>query len=141
MDIKIVVIGAGEVGYNLLKVLSKEKFDITVIELDEVFLPGPPVRVTVFDNAFDDESLVVIESSRIDTQWATVPGAVTYLGLFENFFRLELLSVLLGYYHRTAVRTRHGPHTGYSLHRGGTTGAFHCTYGSHNKHLPIIPKE
>ena len=35
MDIKIVVIGAGEVGYNLVKALSKEKFDITVIEIDE----------------------------------------------------------------------------------------------------------
>ena len=28
MDIKIVVIGAGEVGYNLIKALSKEKFEI-----------------------------------------------------------------------------------------------------------------
>ena len=36
MDIKIVVIGAGEVGYNLVKTLSKEKFDITVIDIDEV---------------------------------------------------------------------------------------------------------
>ena len=35
MDIKIVVIGAGEVGYNLVKALSKENFDITVIEINE----------------------------------------------------------------------------------------------------------
>ena len=35
MNIKIVVIGAGEVGYNLVKALSKENFDITVIEIDE----------------------------------------------------------------------------------------------------------
>ena len=35
MDLKIVVIGAGEVGYNLVKALSKEKFDITVIDIDE----------------------------------------------------------------------------------------------------------
>ena len=35
MDIKIVVIGAGEVGSNLVKALSKEKFDITVIDIDE----------------------------------------------------------------------------------------------------------
>ena len=34
MDIKIVVIGVGEVGYNLVKALSKEKFDITVIDID-----------------------------------------------------------------------------------------------------------
>ena len=35
MDIRIVVIGVGEVGYNLVKVLSKESFDITVIDIDE----------------------------------------------------------------------------------------------------------
>ena len=35
MDIKIVVIGAGEVGYNLVKALSKENFDITIIEINE----------------------------------------------------------------------------------------------------------
>ena len=35
MDLKIVVIGVGEVGYNLVKVLSKEKFDITVIDINE----------------------------------------------------------------------------------------------------------
>ena len=35
MDIKIVVIGVGEVGFNLVKALSKEKFDITVIDIDE----------------------------------------------------------------------------------------------------------
>ena len=35
MDIKIVVIGAGEVGYNLIKALSKDKFDITVIDINE----------------------------------------------------------------------------------------------------------
>ena len=35
MDIKIVVIGVGEVGYNLVKALSKDTFDITVIDIDE----------------------------------------------------------------------------------------------------------
>ena len=35
MDIKIVVIGVGEVGFNLVKALSKEKFDITIIDIDE----------------------------------------------------------------------------------------------------------
>jgi len=35
MDIKIVVIGVGEVGYNLVKALSKVDFDITVIDIDE----------------------------------------------------------------------------------------------------------
>jgi len=35
MDIKIVVIGVGEVGFNLVKALSKEKFDITVIDIKE----------------------------------------------------------------------------------------------------------
>ena len=35
MDIKIVIIGVGEVGYNLVKALSKEKFDITVIDIQE----------------------------------------------------------------------------------------------------------
>jgi len=35
MDTKIVVIGAGEVGYNLVKALSKDKYDITVIDIDE----------------------------------------------------------------------------------------------------------
>ena len=35
MDIKIVVIGVGEVGYNLVKALSKEKFDIIVIDINE----------------------------------------------------------------------------------------------------------
>ena len=31
----IVVIGVGEVGYNLVKALSKEAFDITVVDIDE----------------------------------------------------------------------------------------------------------
>ena len=35
MDIKIVVIGVGEVGYNLVKALSQDTFDITVIDIDE----------------------------------------------------------------------------------------------------------
>ena len=35
MDIKIVIIGVGEVGFNLVKALSKEKFDITVIDIEE----------------------------------------------------------------------------------------------------------
>ena len=35
MDIKIVVIGVGEVGFNLVKALSKEKFDITIIDINE----------------------------------------------------------------------------------------------------------
>ena len=35
MNIKIVVIGAGEVGFNLVKALSKEKYEITVIDIKE----------------------------------------------------------------------------------------------------------
>ena len=36
MDSKIVIIGAGEVGYNLSKYLSKEDCDITVVDIDEI---------------------------------------------------------------------------------------------------------
>ena len=32
MELKIVIIGAGEVGYNLAKSLSRENYDITVID-------------------------------------------------------------------------------------------------------------
>ena len=35
MSIRIVIIGAGEVGYNLSKYLSKEDCDITVVDIDE----------------------------------------------------------------------------------------------------------
>ena len=35
MSIKIVIIGAGEVGYNLSKFLTKEDYDITVVDIDE----------------------------------------------------------------------------------------------------------
>ena len=35
MDIRIVIIGVGEVGYNLVKALNKEAYDITVIDIDE----------------------------------------------------------------------------------------------------------
>lgn len=34
MDLKIVIVGAGEVGYNLAKSLSKENYDITVIDIN-----------------------------------------------------------------------------------------------------------
>ena len=34
MDLKIVIIGAGEVGYNLAHTLAKEDYDITVIDID-----------------------------------------------------------------------------------------------------------
>ena len=34
MNNKVVIIGAGEVGYNLAKALSKENYDLTVIEID-----------------------------------------------------------------------------------------------------------
>ena len=34
MDLNIVIIGAGEVGYNLAKSLSKGSFDITIIDID-----------------------------------------------------------------------------------------------------------
>tara|TARA_B100001029_G_C15049171_1_gene449404 strand:+ start:475 stop:1824 length:1350 start_codon:yes stop_codon:yes gene_type:complete len=35
MNIKIVIIGVGEVGYNLIKALSKEDYEITVIDIEE----------------------------------------------------------------------------------------------------------
>lgn len=35
MSIRIVIIGAGEVGYNLSKYLSKEDYDITVVDIDD----------------------------------------------------------------------------------------------------------
>ena len=35
MSIKIVLIGAGEVGFNLAKVLSKENYDLTVVDIDK----------------------------------------------------------------------------------------------------------
>ena len=34
MAIKIVIIGAGEVGYNLTKALSTDNYDLTVIDTD-----------------------------------------------------------------------------------------------------------
>ena len=34
MSTKIVIIGAGEVGYNLAKVLSKENYDLTIVDVD-----------------------------------------------------------------------------------------------------------
>ena len=33
MSIKILLVGAGEVGFNLAKYLSKENYDITVIDI------------------------------------------------------------------------------------------------------------
>ena len=36
MKFKIVIIGAGEVGFNLAKSLSKEEHDITVIDIDPI---------------------------------------------------------------------------------------------------------
>ena len=35
MSLKIVIVGAGEVGYNLSKFLSKEDYSITIIDVDE----------------------------------------------------------------------------------------------------------
>ena len=35
MSLKIVIIGAGEVGYNLCKYLAKEDYSITVIDIDD----------------------------------------------------------------------------------------------------------
>ena len=35
MSINIVLIGAGEVGFNLAKVLSKENYDLTVVDIDK----------------------------------------------------------------------------------------------------------
>ncbi len=46
MNIKIVVIGAGEVGYNLIKALSKENYDLTVIEVD-------PAKCQRINNSID----------------------------------------------------------------------------------------
>ena len=34
MDLKIAIIGAGEVGYNLAQTLSKENYDITVVDIN-----------------------------------------------------------------------------------------------------------
>ena len=46
MSLKIVIVGAGEVGYNLTKTLSKEDYDITVIDID-------PVKCLKVNNAID----------------------------------------------------------------------------------------
>ena len=35
MSLKIVIVGAGEVGYNLSKFLSKEDYSITIVDIDE----------------------------------------------------------------------------------------------------------
>ena len=35
MSLKIVIIGAGEVGFNLSKVLSKEGYNLTIIDIDK----------------------------------------------------------------------------------------------------------
>ena len=35
MSLKIVIVGAGEVGYNLSKYLSKEDYSITIVDVDE----------------------------------------------------------------------------------------------------------
>ena len=35
MSLKIVIVGAGEVGYNLSKYLANEDYAITVIDIDE----------------------------------------------------------------------------------------------------------
>ena len=34
MELRIVIIGAGEVGFNLAKSLSRENHDITVVDID-----------------------------------------------------------------------------------------------------------
>ena len=35
MSVRIVIIGAGEVGYNLAKTLSKDNYDLTIIDIDD----------------------------------------------------------------------------------------------------------
>jgi len=83
MDIKIVVIGAGEVGYNLMKTLSKENFDITIIEINEEkcqkITSSMDVRGIV-GNGASQRILQQIDMSQID-----------YLLNFHlNIFRLNL---------------------------------------------------
>ncbi len=69
MGIKIVIIGAGEVGYNLTKALSKENYDLTVIDID-------PEKCQRINNSIDAHVIVgdgasqrilqKIEMSKID---------------------------------------------------------------------------
>ena len=35
MSLKIVIVGAGQVGYNLSKYLAKQDYAITVVDIDE----------------------------------------------------------------------------------------------------------
>ena len=69
MDIKIVVIGVGEVGYNLVKALNREDFDITVIDIDEEkcqrITNTMDVRAIV-GNGASQRILQQIEMSQID---------------------------------------------------------------------------
>ena len=40
MSLRIVIIGAGEVGYNLAKVLANDECDLTIIDIDSKTIPA-----------------------------------------------------------------------------------------------------
>ena len=74
MGLRIVIIGAGEVGFNLAKELSREDYDITMVEID-------PERVKRASETLDVNTVEGNGASPVTLRQAQVGGADIFLAL------------------------------------------------------------
>ncbi|MCH8024778.1 MAG: Trk system potassium transporter TrkA [Candidatus Marinimicrobia bacterium] len=74
MALRIVIIGAGEVGFNLAKELSREDYDITMVEID-------PARVKRASETLDVNTVEGNGASPVTLRQAQVEGADIFLAL------------------------------------------------------------
>ncbi len=89
MDIKIVVIGVGEVGFNLTKTLSKENYEITVIDIS-------PEKCQRIKNSIDARVLIGDGASQRILQQIDMPQ-VDYLLALTRIDEVNLVAAKSAY--------------------------------------------
>jgi len=76
MSLKIVIVGAGEVGYNLSKYLSKEDYSITIVDIDESKCSRIKNAIdakVIFGNGSSQRILQQIDLKQVDYFLALTP--------------------------------------------------------------------
>ena len=89
MGIKIVIIGAGEVGYNLAKTLSKENYDLTIIDID-------PEKCQRINNSIDAHVILGDGASQRILQTIDMPQ-VDYLLALSRIDEVNLVTAKSAY--------------------------------------------
>jgi trk system potassium uptake protein TrkA len=67
MSLRIVIIGAGEIGFNLAKELSREDYDITVVDIDPVKIKRASEKLDVSTVEGNGASPIILHQAQVES--------------------------------------------------------------------------